>query len=191
MRVLPLVCGGLVCVVLWGCGSKAGGADAMRAAKTKTLGVPYLEVLRGGGRETLFSQERTVIRRHGRIISWATTEEELLLRRGRRCYDRSVDVNRDDLRQLREAAWPTQATDLDVEMRAGGRVLVGRERHMDFADTEFELFLDEAGRATMARLRAAKFGVIPPGRWEELRFRYPTAAQFARLVGGRPGPRCA
>ena len=62
---------------------------------------------------------------------------------------------------------------------------------MDFADTEFEVSLDEGGRAIMARQRGARFGVIPPGRWETSRYRYPTAAQFARLAGGRPRPRCS
>ncbi len=187
-----MVCAALVSgLALWACrGDRSGGA-ALRAAREKSVGARYLVVSEGGGRQTLFSPRLTVIRRHGRVISWATAAEEFGLRKGERCYVRSTDFNRDDLRQLREGAWPARFPDPDVEMRDGGRVLVGRERHTDFADTEFEVFLDDAGRATSARHRSAKFGVIPPGRWQTLGYRYPSAAQFARLAGGRPRPRCS
>jgi len=97
-----------------------------------------------------------------------------------------------DRRELAFASrFDEEITDVRVEMRDRGRLLVGRERHMDSADTEFEVFLDERGRATTARQRAARFGAVAPGAWETVRYRYPTAAQFAWLVGGRPRPRCA
>jgi hypothetical protein len=84
---------------------------------------------------------------------------------------------------------PSNVAVLD-EARDGGRVLAGRDDHTDFADTEFEVFLDHAGRVTVVRQRSAEFGVLPAGRWQTSRYRYPTAAQFARLAGAAPRPRC-
>lgn len=193
VRVLTVACAGLLAAFpLEACGDDGHGNDLARAPREKTLSAPYLVVSRGGGREILHSPTLTVIRRRGRVVVWASPAEELSLRRGRRCYDRTTDFNHDDLRQLREAAWPAQSLDdLQVEARGRGQVLTGRERHMDFADTEHELFVDEHGRMSMARQRSARFGVIPPGRWKTVRYRYPSAAQFARLTGRTPRPRCS
>jgi hypothetical protein len=189
VRFTTSLAGGIVAsVAVVGCGGGAGG-DVARDAKAKTLSARFL-VMSGGGRELLLSPRLTVIKGHGRVLAWTTPSEEFALRRRKGCYERYTEFNREDVRQQRDAAWPSNTADFDLEERDGVRVLTGREEHTDFADTEFEVFLDDAGRVAMVRERSAEFGVVPSGRWRTSRYRYPTASQFARLAGAAPRTRC-
>lgn len=180
------------CIALGGCGSDVGeGADTADDAKAKVLSVRYLIVTGPNGGATYFSPKLKVIKRHGRVLAWTARNEEFTLRTGRRCYERHTEFNRDDTRQARRSAWPWDTDDIHVARRDGVRVLSGREVHTDFADTEFEVRLDDAGRITSTRYRSAENGAVSASRWTTTRYRYPTKTEFAQLVGTtRPRPLC-
>ena len=185
-----MVTGLVVSLASSGCGGRGDGLDAAADAKAKALSARYLILLQAGGAEHYFSPKLTVIKRRGRVVAWTTASEEFSLRSGKGCYERHTDFNRDDARQERQAAWPSKVPYFKPEERDGVLVLSGREKHSDFADTEYELYLDAAGQLTMLRQRSAEFGVILAGRWATTRYRYPTATEFARLAGAVPQPRC-
>lgn len=181
----------LASAVVSACGSGGQpGADAvLRTATHKTLSAPYLVVSSGRGRQLLFSPNVTAIKRGGQLAAWTTTTEELTWDRHGRCFARTTEFNRADAPDERRAVAPTKAGNAHLEQRDGTRVVTARETHSDFADTEFESHLDPSGRLAIVRQRSARFGAIPAGRWETARYVYPTAAEFARLVG-LPKPRC-
>jgi hypothetical protein len=89
-----------------------------------------------------------------------------------------------------QAPWPDDVTDVHVATRSGERVLTARERHTDFADTELELTLDDAGRPRLLRVRSARWGVVPAGRWSETAYAYPDPERWRRSAGGAPRPLC-
>ena len=172
-----------------GCGGPSAD-DALDEARAKTLAARHLIVSQPAGRELLFAPRLTVIRQRGRVVAWVEADEELTLNAGKRCYDRHTEFNRDDIADQREGVMPPDVGDVEWVQRDGARVLSGRERHMDYADTEFEARLDGEGRLATTRSRAAEFGVLPAGRWRTTEYRYPSATEFARLVGRPPEPLC-
>jgi hypothetical protein len=161
-------------LVACGCG---GADESVRQAASKTRSARYLVVSQPGGRRLLISPDLLVIERHGRVVAWTRTADELTWRDNKHCYDRHTEFNRDDVRQMRAAVVPQD-------------LAAGREEHDEGPDVEYESTLDSSGRLATVRWRAAEFGGQPAGRWYTARYRYPSAAQFASLAGPAPGPRC-
>lgn len=184
-----LVAAVAVWLALTGCGGRSAD-DALGEARAKTLAARHLVTTYPGGRQLLFGPELTVIRRRGRVLAWVQTDEELTRNTTKPCYDRHTEFDRDDLADQREGVMPPDVDGVEWTKRGGIRLLSGRERHMDFADTEFEARVDAVGRLATARFRAAEFGVLPAGRWTITRYRYPSAEEFARFAGRPPEPLC-
>lgn len=178
----------VVAIAVGGCGGSAG--DALEEARAKTLSARHLVVSQSGGRVLYFSPGLTVIKKRGRVLAWTTADEEFTRKANKRCYQRHTDFTRDDVRDQRRAVAPPDVPGVDLEEDNGVRVLAGREKHMDYADTEFEARLDDEGRLAEARYRSARFGVLPASRWATAVYRYPTAEQFRRMAGPPPRPRC-
>jgi hypothetical protein len=177
------------CLGLLACGGSEG-ANALRRAADKTRSAPYL-VVSQGAHELFLSRRLTVIKERARVVTWTATTEEFTWRANKRCYQRSTEFNRDDVRQQRENVAPRQLGAVHSSERNGIRVLTGRtEESTDSPDTEYELRLDSSGRLAVVRQRSARFGVLPPGRWSTAKYRYPSAERFALAAGPAPRPRC-
>jgi hypothetical protein len=189
MRVAAVMASAVAVIALPACGKGEGDA-ALRRARQAWRSAPYLVVSVAGESEELFSSKLTVLKRRGRVTSWATAAEEFQWQARRRCYERRTEFNRDDERRESLAIPPPAASGVKLDVRGGVRVLSGRAKATEGADTEFEVRLDGAGRPTRLRARYAKWGVFPATRWGSLEYRYPVAANFARLAGSPPKPRC-
>jgi len=181
-------------VALAGCGG-GDGAAALRRAAAKTRAAPYVVISQAGaerlGGELLLSRGLLVIRSRNHIVAWTARTYEWTWRASKRCYERHTAFNREDVRQERQGVVPSDASKVELHRRAGATVLSGRvDESTDSPATEFELTLDSVGRASVLHERSARFGAVPAGKWTTVGYRYPTAAQFARLAGPGPRPRC-
>lgn len=171
----------------------AGGdpTDVVRRAVARTLAAPYIAVEQRGQPQRLYSRTLMVWRRGGQVVLWTKAREEIRWNRKGRCYGRRTDFNRDDTRQMHGAIAPRHLRDIRSATRHGVPVYRARtEDSTDSADSEYVLQLDAHGRIAALWKRSARFGVIPPSDWRTGRLRYPSAAEFARLAGPRPTPRC-
>jgi len=167
------------------------GAAALERARSAVLDAPYLQVGQTGGRRRLLLSARSiVIAQNGRVLAWRSGDEEFTLRSSGRCYERYTDFNRGDIVGQRRGVAPPLVADVSLRERNGREVVSGRERHMDFADTEFEVFLDRSGRPERMRQRSARNGVVAPSRWNTTTYRYLSRSRFRRLTGEAPTPRC-
>ncbi|HEV7806549.1 MAG TPA: hypothetical protein VGO80_12065 [Solirubrobacteraceae bacterium] len=110
----------------------------------------YLIVSEGRDR-SLFSKRLTVIERDGRVMAWTRPHEEFTLRTHRRCYERHTDYNRADVADARSAAAPPELRGGSIRSVGKRRVVAGREPHDDFADSDYEIVIDAAGRLTGPR----------------------------------------
>jgi hypothetical protein len=182
-------------VALVGCGG-GDGKDALRRVAAQTRAEPYVVISQGAatdlaGGQLLISPGLLVIRSRRHVVAWTARAYELTWLASKQCYERHTDFNREDVRQEREGVVPSDATSLDLHRRHGATVVSGKvEESTDSPATEFELTLDSRGRASALRERSARFGAVPAGNWRRVAYRYPTAAEFARLAGPPPGPRC-
>ncbi len=125
-----------------------GDDDALRQAVSKTRAARYLVVSQPGGRRLLISPDLLVLERHGRVIAWTRTADELTWRANRRCYARHTDFNRDDVRQERAGVVPPG-------------LAAGRQEHDESPDIEYESTLDAHARIATVRWRAAELGAQP------------------------------
>jgi hypothetical protein len=167
-----------------GCADPAG--DAAQAFER----APYRIASGPDARQLLVSPDTVAIKHRGRTVVWVRNGVSYTWRSRQRCYDASTEFNRADIREQREAPWPDDVTDVQVVRRSGERVVTGRERHTDSADTELELTLDDAGRPRLLRVRSARWGVVPAGRWFETAYAYPGPERWRRSAGGEPRPIC-
>lgn len=183
-------------VALVGCGG-VDGKGALRRAAATTRAEPYVVSSQGAAADQdrgqlLISRGLLVIRSRRHVVAWTARAYELTWRASEQCYERHTDFYRDDVRQEREGVVPADATSLAVHRRDGATVISGKvDESTDSPATEFELTLDSHGRASALRERSARFGAVPAGTWRTVAYRYPTAAEFARLAGLPPGPRCS
>jgi hypothetical protein len=196
MRGQPLYALLLAAVAIAGCGG-GDGAGVLRGAAVETRAEPYVVISQGAaaerpGGQLLVSRGLLVIRARQHVVAWTARAYELTWRASRRCYERHTDFNRDDVRQERQGLLPANASSLHVHRRDGATVVSGKvDESTDSPATEFELTLDGQGRADTLRERSARFGAVPASRWRTVAYRYPTAAEFAKLAGPPPGPRCS
>jgi hypothetical protein len=195
MRVQPLSAFLAAVVTLVGCGG-GNGAAALRRAAVKTRAAPYVVISQGAaserlGGQLLVSHRLLVIRSRQHVVAWTVRAYELTWRPSKRCYEHHTDFNRDDVRQERQGLLPSHASSVQANQRDGATVVSGRvDESTDSPATEFELTLDRHGRASTLRERSARFGAVPAGKWRTVAYRYPTPAEFARLAGPPPHPRC-
>jgi hypothetical protein len=174
-----------------GCG--IDGDDAQRAlddARKAALQADYLSVRQSGRKQLLFGRGVTVRKRRGRVVVWEDGHQSFTSSAGRRCFERDTEFDRRAAGEVRRGAAPPNVREARFIDRHGSRVLRARERHTDFADTEFELRVDKSGRPRSMRSRSARFGVLPPRRWFYMRYEFLTAAEFDRRAGDPPSPRC-
>ena len=178
----------VLAVLLAACGS--GDADgALSSARAAASHADYLVVSDGRGL-LLLSKQLTVIERNGRVVAWTQPREEYTLRTHRRCYERHTDYNRADVADTREAALPPELRGGSLRTEGSRRVVAVRERHDDFADTEYEVVIDAAGRPVFQRTRSAKNGAVPASAWSARRYDFVSRVRFELLAGRRPQPRC-
>src|SRR5690348_14685468 len=97
---------------------------ALQAARQRTLATPYIEVLQTGQATRVYSPVLSGRRRGKRVLLWATGREELTWQPSRRCYRRSTDFNRQDVRDERAALVPADLQDVHLALR--GRDIVYR-----------------------------------------------------------------
>lgn len=168
----------------------ASCADAADDAGEAFEQAPYRIAAGPDGRTLHISPDTVVIKRRGRILVWSKGDVSFTWNARRRCYDASTDFNRRAIDDQRHAPWSADATHVQASMQRGTRVVTGREEHTDFADTEFELLLDGAGRPTLLRARAARWGAVPQGKWRETAYAYPTQQRWQRGAGEKPRPVC-
>lgn len=171
----------------------AGVTDADRAlaaARRAVLHADHLALRRSRGEEVLLSREIAVIRRRAKVRVWQDGRRLFTAAERGRCYRRDTDVNPRVPEELREAAAPADVTGARMVDRGRTRVVLARELHSDFADTEFRIRIDASGRPLAMRERPARHGVLPPGPWIGTRYEFVGAAEVRRRAGGPPGPRC-
>jgi hypothetical protein len=168
-------------------GTARRGDHALAEARRQALGAEYLAVHMTGGPELLFGRDVVVIKRHGRVLAWEDKKRSFTAPKGRRCFERETDFNRADASDLRRAAAPPDVA--GARLIEGRHLVLAREEHIDFADTEFEIRIDDSGRPISERQRSARSGVLAPGRWTRIRYKFVTAAQFHRRAGPPPRPR--
>jgi hypothetical protein len=168
----------------------ASCADAADKAGEAFERAPYRVAAGPDGRTLHVSPDTVVIKRRSRILVWRMGDVSFAWNARRRCYDASTDFNRKAIDDQRDAPWSADATNVQTSTQQGTRVVTGLEKHNDFADTEFELLLDRAGRPTLLRARAARWGAVPQGKWLETAYAYPTQQRWHQSAGNEPRPIC-
>lgn len=170
---------------------RGGAGDRLLyKARRAALRADYLEVAQWRREEQLLSRDVNVLKRRGQVLIWEDGRRSFTWRSGMRCFDRHTEYRRGAVTDVRRSASPPDLTGSRLSIRHGTRVVRGRARHTDFADTLFEVRIASSGRPQAMRQRQARFGVIPPGRWFHNRYEFLDAAEFARRAGGPPGPLC-